>query len=190
VIISDGQRGFLCGTKSCIKYAQWCQIFDEPQYHKSYIEFSKICPGLVRSFNSDRLCQNATFWKHRDRSNRCKGNNPGQINPDKLRIEIKNSWACRGSSGTCKDNSDLVCEQNSEACTSNMTKFCDSKETCIHHTLECDGYIHCSDASDEEESKCQVCPRDFGYPAYKLKVDIVFIQINVKGGGEGDVGMT
>jgi hypothetical protein len=36
----------------------------------------------VRTFNSDRLCQNATFWKDKgqqdDFEDRCKGNNPGQ----------------------------------------------------------------------------------------------------------------
>ncbi len=178
LILSDGKRGFLCGTEICIKYNRWCQIFDtETQYSKSYNEYLKTCPGLVRTFNSERLCQNATFWKYRDRSNRCKGNNPGQINPGKGRAVGRQFRAlfsvdsCLGHFGsTCRDNSDVVCEPKSKACTSNLTKFCDSKETCIHHTLECDGYIHCSDGSDEEETKCQACPRDFGYPADKLKV--------------------
>jgi hypothetical protein len=179
-ILRNGNRGFSCGSEICISYTQWCQIIDKTtQYHKSYNEYFITCPGLVSTFNSDRLCQNATFWKHRDGLERCKGNNPGQINPGTSRSIGRESRAliavypCYGSFGsTCRDNSEVVCEPNSGACASNLTKFCDSRETCIHHTLECDGYIHCSDASDEEESKCRMCPRDFGYPADKLKVDL------------------
>jgi hypothetical protein len=82
---------------------------------------------------------------------------------------------CDFVSAICRDHSHLVCNRISDACTSNMIKFCDDPETCIHHSLECDGHIHCPDGSDEEETKCQVCPRDFGYPADKLKVDMSFI---------------
>ncbi len=131
----------------------------------------------MSTFKSERLCQNATFWKHRDGSDRCKGNNPGQINPGTSRTSVRHYRGVtkidpcyRTLGSTCRDNSEVVCEPNSGACTSNLTKLCDSKETCIHHTLECDGYIHCSDGSDEEETKCGACPRDFGYPADKLKV--------------------
>ncbi len=82
---------------------------------------------------------------------------------------------CYYLSGVCRDHSHLVCGQYSDACHTNQTIFCDDPEECIHHSLECDGYIHCFDGSDEEETKCQVCPRDFGYPADKLKVDMSFI---------------
>ncbi len=131
----------------------------------------------MKTFNSDRLCQNATFWKDRGNEKRCKGNTPGQINPGPNRNSVRETRSysyinpCNDNFGmTCRDNSEVVCEKTSIACTSNLTKFCDSKETCVHHTLECDGYIQCPDGSDEEETKCKVCPRDFGYPANKLKV--------------------
>jgi hypothetical protein len=130
----------------------------------------------VKTFNSDRLCQNATFWKDRGNKKRCNGNNPGQINPGTLRhteLGTESVEPCLGSFGrNCKDNSEVVCKEYTKACTSNLTKLCDNDEFCIHHTLECDGYIHCRDVSDEDESKCRLCPRDFGYPADKLKVDL------------------
>jgi hypothetical protein len=60
----------------CISYDRWCRgnIF-----YPSYSKHFNACPELVRTFNSDRLCQNATFWKDKgDEDDRCKGNNPGQ----------------------------------------------------------------------------------------------------------------
>jgi hypothetical protein len=83
----------------------------------------------------------------------------------------KDSRICYFVSDTCRDHSHIVCDQHLDACTSNLIKFCHNNETCIHPSLECDGYIHCPDGSDEEETKCKACPRDFGYPADKLKVD-------------------
>jgi hypothetical protein len=137
----------------------------------------------VRTFNSDRLCQNATFWKHREVSERCKGNNPGQLKSGPGEKEERKDYyesdeseeelefSCTfGAEIICKDNSEVVCEESSEACFTRQTKLCDNNETCIHHTLECDGYIQCPDGSDEEETKCKACPRDFGYPEDKLKI--------------------
>jgi hypothetical protein len=176
--LSNGQKGFLCGSEICISYRRWCQGIT---LHNSYNTYFKTCPELVRTFNSDRLCQNASFWKDKgDHDDRCKGNNPGQLYfPERIGgRESRQYYAFNpcyegNSEINCRDNSELVCEKNSDACASNQTKFCDSNETCIHHTLECDGYIHCPDRSDEEETKCKACPRDFGYPADKLKVGYV-----------------
>ncbi len=136
----------------------------------------------MKTFNSARLCQNATFWKHREVSERCTGNNPGQLKSgpgsgeerkDYYAFEVtEKEYSCNfGAEIICRDNSEVVCEESSEACFTSQTKLCDNNETCIHHTLECDGYIHCSDGSDEEETKCKACPRDFGFPEDKLKVD-------------------
>jgi len=177
------RNGFWCGSEICISYFQWCTGNNAEEYSLSYVKYLKACPQLVRTFTSDRLCQNATFWKHRG-SNRCTGNNPGQINPGPTYYRVRGRERREvpincddiydddiGESTLCRDNSDIVCDRYSDVCASNLTKFCDNNEICIHHTLECDGYIHCPDGSDEEETKCKVCPRDFGYPPDKLKVD-------------------
>ncbi len=70
----------MCGSEICIIYERWCQ---GSVFYPSYSKHFNTCPELVRTFNSERLCQNATFWKEKGRynmynNNRCKGNNPGQ----------------------------------------------------------------------------------------------------------------
>ncbi len=174
----------MCGSDICIPYNKWCQSINYEEYSLSYIKYLKTCPELVRTYHSDRLCQNATFWKDRGDEERCTGNNPGQIKPPLEQSQGREPRAvfsvipCSGVSETssCRDNSNVVCDQNSDACTSNLTTYCDNSEICIHHSLECDGYIHCPDGSDEEETKCQACPRSFGYPTDKLKVAMSFVE--------------
>ena len=112
--------GFQCGRsaeKLCISYDHWCTGERDHQERRSYIKFLMACPELIRTFKSERLCSNATFWSNRPcptyQGNRCSGNNPGQCprgfttGRRQVRSAAIPIRPCEDLQGICKDNSEV-----------------------------------------------------------------------------------
>ena len=118
-----------------------------------YSTLIKTCPELVRTFQSERLCQNETFWSNRTcTKGRCKGNYPGQCATNEIfsgrsKRAVSQSNPCVDLKGICRDRSQVICDINKLfgriVCNSNSTLLCANNETCIHRSLVCDGYVHC-----------------------------------------------
>ena len=165
----------------CNSNYYWCTVEAEIL---EFNLFSQTCPEVFKTIQSKRLCQNQTFWKDRKCSDdeRCSGNWPGQcaktvIYRGRLKRQVYSFRPCFGN--ICKDNSQRICNFDGESgsftekfeeCKKVEMHWCTDNSTCIHNDLICDGYVHCQDGSDEEESLCANCPRDIGYPHEKLLV--------------------
>ena len=66
----------------------------------------------------------------------------------------------------CRDKSNFIFDISHNMCknSGNTMWTCKDGGTCVHQGLVCDGYLHCPDGSDEDQTMCSQCPKQFGYP--------------------------
>ena len=168
---SFGNFGFQCGSNLCVGTSYWCNEYQKI-YHFNMLQ--ENCPELASSLVSERLCSNKTFWENIPcREGRCTGNWPGQCSSqvrllDRVKRAATAEDPCYELNGLCKDKSQLVCDSELEVCGNSTMHLCADQTKCIHNDLVCDGYVQCPDGSDEEDTVCGSCPKNFGYPNDRL----------------------
>ena len=170
---SFGNFGFQCGSNLCVGTSYWCNEYQKI-YHFNMLQ--ENCPELASSLVSERLCSNKTFWENIPCSEgQCTGNWPGQCSSQGRQLDrVKRAYSdenpCSNLNGLCKDKSQVICDSGWNVCRNSTMHLCADKSKCIHNDLMCDGYVHCPDGSDENESVCGSCPRNFGYPKDKIQL--------------------
>ena len=145
----NGDPGVDCQDGTVYDYLFWCR---EGRY-------KRICGNV--STTDYFICHNSSLWRNR----LCVG---GYLRGCKVPGKcIAESYKCAGQVGNsgydCGDGdySDEVCPVNGENLKKHTSHFrCKDNSSLIHPTLVCDGFKHCSDASDEDE--CDTCPRADG----------------------------
>lgn len=160
-------NGFYC-NEDCVSIEEWFRKSTNFKYRKS-------CPEIYNTINTRELKMNVTFWGNISCSGfQCTGNFPYQCFYRYQRETFQCSFdKTLELDGQCDDKSHFICKKSTGFCNQPFMKMCHDNDTCIHQDLFCDGYLHCPDESDEIQSVCGTCPREFGYPPGKLNLATV-----------------
>ena len=161
--------------KVCIDCKPFCR--QETVDDDDYSTFDGCHPDLKGYESSKGFCSNYDYWKNRPCSDQAKpsglegvfhyekssGNSPGKC--------FSTDCNCRQCAVLLSgpDFSEKICPLPNSFCNEPYMRACKDMKTCIHENLFCDGYTQCEDGSDENESICSKCPRQFGFPHQKLQ---------------------